>query len=118
MKTVDAIRSILEHIAQPGIPSEPEYQLIMDATNQHYAVVVSGWRGMERIHGIVVQIDLRDGLVWIQVDNTDYDVAQRLVDLGVPKNRIVLGFQPPSVRQYTEYATGDSSGKSLETAAD
>ncbi len=31
-------------------------------------------------------------------------VAQELVDLGVAKEDIVLGFQSPEMREYTDYA--------------
>jgi len=33
-------------------------------------------------------------------------IAQELVDLGVPKTYIVLGFHAPFERQFTEYALG------------
>jgi hypothetical protein len=54
-----------------------------------------------------VQIDIRSDFVWIEADNTDYDIAARLVELGVPKDKIVLGFQAPSVRKHTGFATGE-----------
>jgi hypothetical protein len=31
-------------------------------------------------------------------------VAQELVDAGVPKDRIVLGFKSPEMRKHTEFA--------------
>jgi hypothetical protein len=35
---------------------------------------------------------------------TDQKVAEDLVALGIPKDRIVLGFQPPYARKHTEFA--------------
>lgn len=32
--------------------------------------------------------------------------AERLIAAGVPKEDIVWGFQPPFMRQFTEYAVG------------
>jgi XisI protein len=46
----------------------------------------------ERHHCIVVHMDIRDGLVW----------------LGIPKNKIVLGWQSPFTRKYSGYATGEA----------
>jgi hypothetical protein len=43
--------------------------------------------------------------VWLQHNMTDQKVAEDLVALGIPKDRIVLGFQPPYARKYTEFAT-------------
>ena len=31
-------------------------------------------------------------------------VAEELVQAGIPKSHIVLGFRPPEVRKHTEYA--------------
>jgi hypothetical protein len=105
---IKAIKTILEDIALPNVPSqELEYQMIIDTQNHHYQVVVSGWRGMDYTHGILVQIDLRNDYVWIAVDNTDYDVAGQLHLMGIPKDRIVLGFHPPATRQYTDFAIGE-----------
>lgn len=105
-----AINTILEDIAQPGKPSgELEYQLIMDHERQHYQVVVLGWQGMKRLHGIVVQIDVKGDFVWVQADNTDYGVADELVRLGVPREQIVLGYVPPNVRKQTGFAVGETA---------
>ncbi|BAZ86234.1 XisI protein [Dolichospermum compactum NIES-806] len=35
---------------------------------------------------------------------TEVGIANELVELGVPKEDIVLGFQLPSVRKYTDFA--------------
>jgi hypothetical protein len=63
---------------------------------------------MEHVHTIVVHIEIRGDLVWVQADNTDYDVAETLVRLGIPRDKIVLGFQAPSIRKYTGFALGES----------
>jgi hypothetical protein len=47
--------------------------------------------------GLVVQI-------WIQRDGTEHGIATDLLDAGVPKEHIVLGFKPPEVRKYTDFA--------------
>ena len=44
-------------------------------------------------------------LIRIQRDNTESGIARELVEAGIPKDRIVLGFRPPEVRPYTDYAT-------------
>ena len=45
-----------------------------------------------------------DGIIWIQVNDTDRDIAEELERTGVPKTDIVIGFQPPQYRPYTGYA--------------
>jgi hypothetical protein len=64
---LEAIKTILEDIALPGQPSgDLEYQMIMDNERQHYQVVVTGWRDLEQLHGIIVQIDIKDNLLWVR----------------------------------------------------
>ena len=49
-------------------------------------------------------LQIRNGKIWIQHDGTDRPVADALLEAGVPKEDIVLGFHPENVRQYTEFA--------------
>jgi hypothetical protein len=42
--------------------------------------------------------------VWVQRDGTEYGVTNDLVEAGIPKSDIVLGFHQPDVRQYTGFA--------------
>ena len=42
----------------------------------------------------------------IQYDGTDRPVADELLAAGVPREDIVLGFQPAHVRPHTEFAVG------------
>jgi hypothetical protein len=64
----------------------------------------TGWEKYYRVHGSVLHIDIRNGKVWIQHDGIEGGVAEELVEAGIPRDHIVLAFQPPSLRQYTEYA--------------
>ena len=42
--------------------------------------------------------------VWIQCNWTELDVAEELMEQGVERNDIVLGFIPENERKYTGYA--------------
>ena len=42
----------------------------------------------------------------IQHDGTEVGVANELVELGVPKQSIVIGFHDPNARKLTEFANG------------
>lgn len=75
-----------------------------DDEHGNYVLLQVGWRGDEYFQGSIIHIQLIDGKMWIQYDGTEYGVANDLVDAGVPKTDIVLGFRHPSVRQYTGFA--------------
>jgi hypothetical protein len=52
----------------------------------------------------MIHVDIINGKIWIQRDGTEYGIANELVNAGIPKNQIVLAFQPADIRQYTEFA--------------
>ena len=79
-------------------------ELVIDTAHDHYQVMRTGWRGEDRIFGPSVHLDIIDGKIWIQHDGTDRPVAEALLEAGVPKEDIVLGFQPEHLRQYTGFA--------------
>lgn len=81
-----------------------ETQAVFDTERDHYQIVNIGWEQKRRVYGCSMHIDIKDGKVWIQQNSTDIDIAEELVELGVPKLDIVLGFHPPYMRQFTDYA--------------
>ena len=56
--------------------------------------------------GSILHLDIRNNKIWVQYDGTEEGIANRLVELGVPQEDIVLGFHPPYQRQYTNFSVG------------
>jgi hypothetical protein len=84
---------------------EVEAQTIFDLERDHYQLVYVGWKRHDiRDYGCLLHLDIKDGKIWIQYDGTEGGIAYELVNLGVPREDIVLGFQPVSVRPHTEFA--------------
>lgn len=101
------VQSILKKYESYQSENDPiASQIIFDTERDHYQLVHVGWRDWRRYYGCVVHIDIQDGKIWIQHDGTEIGVANELVDLGVPKQDIVLAFQAPYKRKYTEFAIG------------
>jgi hypothetical protein len=100
------IRGLIQDFAQYR-PSRGEVQIevIFDEANDHYELMYAGWNGIYRIHGSVLHVDIRDGKVWIQHDGTEEGIAEKLVEAGIPPDRIVLAFKHPGIRPHTGYAT-------------
>jgi hypothetical protein len=59
-----------------------------------------GHTAKKRMHGCLIHLQIIDGKVWVQRDG----IVGDLEEAGVPKEHIVLGFHPPEVRPYTDYA--------------
>ena len=95
---------IREHYARPPSFGDVEAQMILDTTNDHYQLVHAGWHDAYRQYGCLMHMDIKDGKIWIQHDGTESGVANELVELGVPKEDIVLAYHAPYQRKYTGFA--------------
>ncbi|CAN1208907.1 XisI protein [Tumidithrix helvetica PCC 7403] len=75
-----------------------------DTETDQYIILSEGWDKLQHLHGVLLHVEIVDGKVWIQVDGTEYGIAQELLQSGVPKEDIVLGFHEPSIRPLTGFA--------------
>jgi hypothetical protein len=75
-----------------------------DEERDQYLLLSIGWHGDRRQRGLHLYARIRDGKIWVEDDMTEEGLALQLVEAGVPREDIVLGFQPPSMRKYTEFA--------------
>ncbi|MDX2240816.1 MAG: XisI protein [Leptolyngbyaceae cyanobacterium bins.302] len=92
-----------QRVSRQGNAQEYEVQVIFDAEHDHYQLLYVGWRGNKRNFGCILHLDIKDGKIWIQHDGTEEGIANRLVELGVPKQDIILAFHDPYVRQFTGF---------------
>ncbi len=83
---------------------EYEVQTIFDVERDHYQLLYVGWRENKRDFGCVLHLDIKGGKIWIQHDGTEVGVANQLLEMGVPNQDIVLAFNEPEIRQYTDFA--------------
>ena len=109
MDTLDTYHQIIQNVLSEYVHiryayGEIQNEAIFDRENGHYLIMSVGWEDVKRIHGCLIHIDLIDDKVWVQRDGTESGITHELVQAGIPKNRIVLGFHEPGVRQYREYA--------------
>jgi hypothetical protein len=86
--------------------SDLELQVIFDPVRDRYLLVHVGWYRDRRIYGTLVHLEIRNEKVWLQLNSTEDDFAAELMAVGIPKDEIVLGFQAPEMRQFTEFAIG------------
>lgn len=80
-----------------------EVQVIFDTEHDHYQWFNVGWKGFERIYQCLVHFDLKDGKIWLQQNVTEMNPADDLIAMGVARDDIILGLQPPYKRPYTDY---------------
>lgn len=109
MESVDRYRQIVRDLIYEYAEHRPSVgdvriEVVIDEAQDHYELIFSGWTRHYRVHGSVLHIDIRDGKIWIESDGTEDGIADRLVEAGIPKDRIVLAYKPPEIRPYTGFA--------------
>lgn len=108
LKYQDIIKKLLNVHAQyrASIPDSYDSQVLFDDERGRYLVLDIGWSDDKYLHTTPIHIDLIGNKIWIQCDDTQEGIANDLLEAGVRKEDIVLGFRHPKVRQYTGFAVG------------
>lgn len=109
MDKLDRYRTIIEKVLadhRGDLKDYPEFRTktIFDRQSDSYLLLREGWDNSRRVHAVIVHLEIIDGKIWVQEDWIESGITAELEEAGVPKSDIVLGFQPPNVRPYTEYA--------------
>ncbi|MEM6700659.1 MAG: element excision factor XisI family protein [Bacteroidota bacterium] len=79
--------------------------LVVDDENGQYLLYMEGWRKQDHIYGCFFHIHVTTkGKVWLFRDGTDLEIGQQLVDKGIAREDIVLGWISPIRREDTAFA--------------
>jgi XisI protein len=82
-----------------------DYEIVEDDIHFRYQVVSTSWNDDIFEFNVIFYFQIKPtGKVWLLVNNTDVLVADDLVEMGIPKSDIVIGFLPESVRPYSGFA--------------
>ena len=99
------IEQLLTEIASvPYAYGAVQDKTIFDRKADRYIVVSEGFDKDGRVNNIVSHIEILNGKVWLQADNTDRVIARQLEEAGIPKSDLVIGFRPPDIRALMDYA--------------
>jgi hypothetical protein len=98
------LTTVLSDLAKVTVRDTVETLPVFDSARNSYLLIASGWDGVRRVHHIVAHLRIRNDKIWVEADNTDAEIVQRLPDAGIPKDAIVLAFYSPEKRRYTEFA--------------
>lgn len=109
MDRLEHYRQIIRQILQPYgsityANADIHNRIAFDSETDQYLVISEGWNKKQRVHSCLLHVEIAEGKVWIQCDNTEDGIANELVAAGIHKEDIVLGFHEPAVRQYTGFA--------------
>lgn len=78
--------------------------LVVDILTNHFILLAKGWKGKKYIHYFIYHIEILNDKVWIHEDRTDTGIANVLVEKGIKKSDIVLGYLPEYARLNSDFA--------------
>lgn len=93
-----------KHATMSGEPEDVESIPICDPVHDNYLLMDIGMGENGRTGYVVFHLRLKDGKVWIERDGIEYGIAQDLIDAGVAKEDIVLGFYGNEPKPLSELA--------------
>ena len=102
---VEYLEDYAKTVKPKNLPDVDAY-VIADRKNNHFQFLRIGWQGQYHVFSAILHFDIKNGKVWVQQNNTERDVVDVFMEKGIPKEDIVMGFHPPNVRKYTEFAEG------------
>mgnify|MGYP006272710859 CR=1 FL=1 len=109
MEKLAKYQAIVREVLQAEKIDRPDSDLrdviISDPQSGHYQLLRTGWESGRFLHDIVFHFHIKpDGKIWLLQNNTDIPITDQLLKKGVPTTDIVLGFHPPELRKFTDYA--------------
>lgn len=93
-----------EYTEIPYAYEDLQCRLIVSEDRNNFLLITLGWEDDVQVHGCLVHIEVIGDKIWIHRDGLEDGIANELVKAGIPKTQIVLGFHPPNIRPYTEFA--------------
>ncbi len=107
MKYQTVIKQLLQSYHEFLSDEQANLRLLFDDERGEYALLDFGWRDKRYDHYAVLHVEVIADKIWIQCDNTERGIASEFVAMGVPKEKIVLGFRQPELRPYTGFGVGE-----------
>jgi len=109
METIDTLREAIDSLFTeweklPRIPSDWKIVSVQDDQHGRYTLQHVSFTKDRYEARLLAYLEIRDGKIWILTDNTEEGIASELVAQGVSKDRIVLGFYSPRMREVGEFA--------------
>lgn len=88
-----------------------KFETVFDTQQHRYLLMIVGREKIEpkysatkRVHGCLIHVDIIKDKIWIQRDGTERGITTDLLEAGIPKDKIVLAFYAPEIREETGFA--------------
>ncbi len=80
-------------------------RIVADTKRHAYVLISFGWRkNQSYTHLLCFHLEIINGKIWIHENNTEAMIADELMEKGVAREDIVLGFLEPETRVHSGFA--------------
>jgi hypothetical protein len=108
-KYQDIVIQFLQHYHEESGGNQPDsrikHRILIDKENNSFQLLAIGWSNKHYVFGPIFHFDIIEGKIWMQCNNTEWEVVDFLMEYGVDRQDIVLGFVPPHARHLSGFAT-------------
>ncbi len=109
MDQLDTYRQVIRKVLKPYTDItyanvNVKNHQVFDSETDQYLILSEGWDRQHHLHSCLIHIEIINDKVWVQCDNTEDGITEELIQAGIPKENIVLGFHEPEIRPYTGFA--------------
>lgn len=81
--------------------------VVTDIHNREYLLICIGWNQASYCDHIIIHFSISEnGKVWINQNNTEIQIGDELIEKGVAREDIILGFLPEYARPFAGFAVG------------
>ncbi len=93
---------LTEQCQGKSIGGDIDSETVFDLNQDRYLLIDLGWNKHRRIYNCIIHLEIKKGKILIQRNQTDILITDELINKGVNKNDIIVGTQPPYLREYLE----------------
>lgn len=109
MEPIEDLRSAIARVFRsweefPSAISKFRIVGVTDLAHDRYTLTHVDFDGERYKSHLLAHLEIRNDKIWILTDNTEEGIASELVADGVAKDRIVLGFYSPEMREMGDFA--------------
>lgn len=80
---------------KPSNLPDIESWVIADRESNHFQLLQAGWQGYKYTFTVVFHFHIREGKVWFLRNITEREVIDVLIERGIAREDIFLGFRNP-----------------------
>ena len=95
---------VLDRARYKSSRDDIESLAVCDTERDQYLLMGAGWDRNGRTHSVYFHARIKNDKVWIEWDGTDPSMTEELLQLGIPKEDMVLAFYSPRHRKITDFA--------------